>query len=124
MFFELLVCLSLISLNIILISICFDSWQKYKRFDIASDVWLSKEFSFVNFGVFSYDKLQHFIVGFILGLLSGSPITFTLSIFASILWEVKDGLYSYKVGGKWGGDGFSIKDLFAQFIGLIIGYFL
>ena len=37
----------------------------------------------------------------------------------SLLWEIKDGLFSYKKYGYWGGDGFSYRDHAAATIGQI-----
>lgn len=122
MFFNILFSIFIFFFNVFLFVVIKDSWDRYRTFDVAKDKWTSIETTFISLWIFKYDKIQHFLVGCILGLASSNWFSFTLSITASTLWEVKDGTLSYKQLKKFGGDGFSIKDLFAQLLGLIITY--
>ena len=97
---------------------------------IARDLWGSEELSFVKYFPFLHkipiikkDKFQHFAGGFILGMMFGIKG----AEFAAF-WEVKDAVIPYeKLSGqwkKWGGDGFSWKDLVSTLAGVILGTFI
>jgi hypothetical protein len=94
-------------------------------FRFAHDKWNSKEDTFKLPGILAHDKVQHFIGGLLLALIS--PLA---SMIFWALWEVKDALLPWEHGyytwfpfiGKmnWGGDGFSYKDMISSWIGAII----
>lgn len=84
----------------------------------AKDSWFSVERTFSEKGLFRYDKIQHLVGGFILGLVFN---IYWASSF-NVLWEVKDGFLPYEKIGFLGGDGFSWKDASATQFGIMIGY--
>ena len=89
---------------------------KFQPWD--QDEWLSIQGS-----ILKYDKLEHLILS-IIGVLITS-LLFKIEIFLSlslifmvgITWEIRDGLIK-------NGQGFSKKDLIADFLGILIGYIL
>ena len=82
------------------------------------DKWLS-----LSGTVIPYDKVEHFILGVILGsfllLLPVSPF-FGLFLFslAAIGWEIRDGVTPYNSAGNI--EGFSWKDLIADYAGGLV----
>lgn len=93
-------------------------------FNLAHDRWDSKETSFVSWWILKYDKVQHLLGGILLGFVFYDDKSYILNYRATILnvlWEIKDGLVSYKFAGKFGGDGFSYKDLTMTQTGIFIG---
>jgi len=93
------------------------------QFLIANDTWTSRETTFTKTGLMAYDKVQHFLGGFLFAILN---VWFSIAFW--LLWEIKDGFISYKKGYitnwpiryNWGGDGFSWRDLVASWIGALI----
>jgi hypothetical protein len=89
---------------------------KFQPWD--QDKWFSSQGS-----ILKYDKLEHLILSVIGVLVSvfllkiEILLTFSLILLLGIAWEIRDGLIK-------NGQGFSKKDLIADFIGLLIGYFL
>ena len=89
-------------------------WLKWSR-----DRWLSR-----NGTILPYDKAEHLVVSAILAyfaiqfmpLLAGC----LLVLFIGSLWELKDGYMPYEIYGWYGGEGFSWKDLIADFVGILI----
>ena len=89
---------------------------KFQPWD--QDEWLSTQGS-----ILKYDKLEHLILS-VIGVLI-TALLFKIEIFLSlslifmmgITWEIRDGLIK-------NGQGFSKKDLIADFTGLLIGYFI
>ena len=80
------------------------------------DKWLSREGTLIPF-----DKIEHFILGF-LGIIIGilligihPEIIIIIGVIAAVGWEIKDGIFSY---------GFSWKDLIADVVGIGIGYLI
>ena len=73
--------------------------------------------------ILKYDKLEHLILS-VIGVLITS-LLFKIEIFLSlslifmvgITWEIRDGLIK-------NGQGFSKKDLIADFLGILVGYIL
>jgi len=91
------------------------------RFRFAKDKWLSREYTFAESGLLSYDKFQHFIGGFLFALIN--PV---FSMIFWFLWEVKDGflrweedkyITNWPLKYNWGGDGFSWRDMLAAWLG-------
>jgi VanZ family protein len=96
-------------------------WLKWK-----DDSFFSKQGMIIR-----YDKLEH--------LLGCFGLTFILIIFsmftemsilipgivtfiAGLLWEVKDGYLDWEKYNRWGGEGFSWKDLIANLVGILLAY--
>jgi len=102
------------------------------KFRIAKDKWNSKEFTFAEKGLLSYDKFQHFLGGFIFAFIfsffTSCYIGSVLSILFWFLWEIKDAILDWEDGYcthfpikyNWGGDGFSYKDFIAACGGVIL----
>ncbi len=76
------------------------------------DDWLSKQGS-----ILPFDKLEHFILAFVGALFLPSWI---VSI-VSVLWEIKDGMIPYDGVNV---QGFSWKDLIADFAGIALAMLL
>jgi len=103
-------------------------------FRFAKDKWLSREFTFAESGLLSYDKFQHLAGGMfvcIIGtlVLKSIAIGMIVSMVFWFLWEVKDALLRYEeehyvthwlMWYNWGGDGFSWKDMVAAWAGAMI----
>lgn len=107
-------------------------WRK------AKDHWDSRDFTFTDQGLLSYDKFQHgffSLIGTVLIhlFLRAMEIEATIliapftCIFLGLLWEIKDGFIpdihpNYIRIGRFyycfGGDGFSYKDLLADWLGV------
>lgn len=93
------------------------------KLEFAHDTWTSRETIFTKTDLLSYDKVQHFLGGFLFAILN-----IWFSIVFWLLWEIKDGFISYKKGYitnwpiryNWGGDGFSWRDLIASWLGVLI----
>ncbi|MDQ7052701.1 MAG: hypothetical protein Q9P14_07365 [candidate division KSB1 bacterium] len=86
----------------------------------ARDSWLSRGGL-----ILTYDKLEHFLTYLSLtsiGTLLQFDKTIPALILIGILWEIKDALLPYEKAGFWGGDGFSWKDLLANFAGIALGF--
>lgn len=74
------------------------------------------------------DKVHHFWAGLILelvgllifGFLQWLPVTIVLAV-SFLLWECKDAVVPWEEYGRWGGDGFSWKDLACSYVGILIG---
>ena len=60
-------------------------------FKLAKDSWTSQEYTISKTGLLSFDKAQHYIAGFFLGLLS--PWVALIILF---IWEVKDGFLDWR----------------------------
>lgn len=106
----LLGCFTLAGLPIIR-KVYFKPWKK--------DKWLSKSGT-----ILKYDKLEHFILAFILfWLWNFLPIeawfAVVISWWIGFVWECKDGLWAYD---KINIEGFSWKDLIANTFGILLGY--
>ena len=84
-------------------------------FRIAQDIWFSQEKSIFKSGILSYDKIQHFLGGLILGYFFGY-----YGLIHANLWEIKDAYLPYEKQGAIGGDGFSVKDDLATMLGVVI----
>lgn len=98
--------------------------MKYFRF--ANDKMNSKENSifklpllsyFAKFRILQFDKVQHLLLGVVLGLFGN----LTFATIFNLSWEVKDGLLPYEKYGSIGGDGFSFRDFSATQIGIFVG---
>jgi len=99
------------------------------NFRFAKDKWLSQEFTFVQSGLLSYDKFQHFLGGAAFSLVVTIFADWIVGLISSMLfwfiWEIKDGFLDYENGYftdfpiryNWGGDGFSWKDMLAAWAG-------
>ncbi|HEA19674.1 hypothetical protein LCGC14_2100560 [marine sediment metagenome] len=93
--------------------------MKYRWVKWHDDKWLSRQGS-----ILPWDKAEHAIVSAILAyfatlllpLLAGC----LLVLFIGSLWELKDSIMPWEKYGFWGGDGFSWKDLIADFVGILI----
>ncbi len=89
-------------------------WLKWR-----DDHWLSKQGTII-----PYDKAEHALGSAILAYFATffMPLLFAclLIMVAGYLWEVKDGYMHYEVYGWFGGEGFSWKDLIADFVGILI----
>jgi VanZ family protein len=88
---------------------------KFQPWD--QDEWLSSQGS-----ILKYDKLEHLLLS-VIGVLIAVfllkieiLLALSLMLLLGIAWEIRDGLIT-------NGQGFSIKDLIADFIGVLIGYF-
>jgi hypothetical protein len=104
------------------------------KFRIAKDKWFSKEYTFSNKGLSSYDKFQHFIGGVVATLLLTFfftvPLALTGSMLFWFLWEVKDGIIPWEARPvtkwpilyNWGGDGFSWRDMIAAWAGALSAF--
>jgi len=82
------------------------------------DEWFSTQGS-----ILKYDKLEHLLLS-VIGVLIcvylfKFELLFSLAIIflLGIAWEIKDGLIK-------NGQGFSRKDLIADFVGIMLAYFL
>lgn len=93
------------------------------RFTFAKDRWDSKDGLLI-----PYDKVEHFLSYFaltiFLSFFAGPPAVFVALLVAGVVWEVKDAIVSYRRNPFWGGDGFSWKDLLANFAGMLLGALL
>ncbi len=93
--------------------------MRYRWVDWNRDRWLSMQGT-----ILPYDKAEHAIVSAILTLIAMifMPLAMAclLVLFIGSLWEIKDGYMHYEVYGWFGGEGFSWKDLIADFIGIAI----
>jgi len=84
----------------------------------ATDTWTSQDGRFI-----VYDKMEHAIRGaitFLLALGFGLPAPLLCTVLFALLWEVKDGYMDWQRWGFWGGDGFSWRDVVADFLGGLI----
>jgi hypothetical protein len=75
------------------------------------DTWTSTEGT-IQWGYFRYDKVEHLILGFLIGLWS-----ILLAIGLNVGKESWDEFVPSSKFGKFGGDGFSFHDLIAGLIG-------
>ena len=82
------------------------------------DDWISTQGT-----ILKYDKLEHLLLALIGVLicvyLINLELFFSLALMflIGIAWEIRDGLIK-------NGQGFSRKDLIADFIGIVLGYFI
>ena len=88
--------------------------MNFKYLPWKQDEWLSKQGTIIK-----YDKLEHLILS-LLGVILFAYIfkfelflSFALTFLIGIAWEIRDGLIK-------NGQGFSRKDLVADFIGLLL----
>lgn len=92
--------------------------MNFKFLSWTQDQWLSKQGT-----VLKYDKSEHLILSvlgvFLLVRVLKLEIFFSLALvfLIGIIWEIRDGLIK-------NGQGFSKKDLIADFAGILIAYFL
>jgi hypothetical protein len=91
---------------------------------IARDKWKSTDGMFLK-----YDKIEHGVGSLLLfWLLSFLFLSTTESasgsFLAGVAWELKDGHLPYEKWGWFGGEGFSIKDIAANSIGISFGVYL
>jgi len=97
----------------------FISSLSYANF-FAHDKWNSTDGL-----ILKYDKLEH-ALGTSMLYISLKCYGFNtenatrICIIGSIWWEIKDAILPYEEYGLIGGDGFSVKDLCFNFIGLYI----
>ena len=88
-------------------------------FKFANDKWNSRQGFII-----AYDKLEHFLGSFVLAYFLSlwvNPLLSAMTTFTlGFLWEIKDAFYPYEVYGILGGDGFSYKDLAADYIGAML----
>lgn len=89
----------------------------YRWLKWSSDRWLSR-----NGTILPYDKAEHALVSAALTLIATilMPLAFAclLVLFIGALWEQKDAVMPYEKYGWFGGEGFSWKDLIADFVGI------
>jgi len=91
----------------------------------ANDSWNSQQHQFTDRGPLKYDKVQHFIGGYLFGLFS-----WRIGLAFWFAWEIKDALIPWERGyvtmwpieHNWGGDGFSWRDMLASWTGVGCGY--
>ncbi|MDD2869651.1 hypothetical protein [Neomegalonema sp.] len=87
---------------------------------IAKSHWASK-----NGTLLVYDKIEHFLCGFILFVIlwcKWDTIPALLGvIFVGFMWEIKDGFMPWEKYGFWGGEGFCWKDLVSTVAGALLG---
>ena len=82
------------------------------------DDWISTQGT-----ILKYDKLEHLLLALIGVLICvyflkiEALLSLSLILLLGIAWEIKDGLIK-------DGQGFSRKDLIADFIGILMGYFI
>jgi len=80
--------------------------------DWNDDKWNSQSGT----GIISkYDKTEHFVVAGAIALYD-----WKVALVASVGWEIKDALVPYEKYGWIGGEGFSVKDLLADCIGIVV----
>lgn len=91
---------------------------KPEKFTWAQDHLFTREFSLFKYGILTYDKLQHYLIGFIFIMVDASLSNVLFTIINLAFWELKDGFLNYKKYGIIGGDGFSIIDLFVGYLGV------
>ena len=88
-------------------------------FRLANDQWDSRQGFII-----PYDKLEHALGSLILACFLSlflSPLLSALTTLTlGVLWEIKDALFPYEVYGILGGDGFSFKDLAADYLGILL----
>lgn len=92
--------------------------MNFKFLPWNKDEWLSTQGT-----ILKYDKLEHLILA-VLGVIVFVYIfnlelylSLALTLLLGIIWEIRDGLIK-------NGQGFSIKDLIADFAGILISYFI
>jgi len=92
--------------------------MKFKFLSWDQDEWLSTQGT-----ILKYDKLEHLILAVISALILVYILkieiflSLALTFLLGILWEIKDGLIK-------NGQGFSKKDLIADFAGMVIAYLI
>ena len=90
------------------------SWQK--------DKWSSQ-----NGLAFKYDKLDHFVGSMALSAICeqiNAKNGLKMAVAAGFFWEVKDAIVPWEKYGRWGGEGFSSKDLIADIGGIILSHYI
>ncbi len=92
--------------------------MKLKILPWDKDEWLSRQGT-----ILPFDKLEHFLLA-LLCVLSGilllkinPQVVITIVSLIGIGWEIKDGLIPNSQGFSW-------KDLIADFAGISLGYFI
>ncbi len=96
--------------------------MKSTNFRWAHDSWLSRGGLVVK-----YDKLEHalaYFVGSVFLLWLGLPYdeVFFFLFLAGVMWEIKDAHIPFETYGKFGGDGFSWRDIIANLTGIFAGF--
>jgi len=93
--------------------------MRYRWLKWSDDKWLSIQGS-----ILYYDKIEHALTSAILAYFTTLYMPLLLAclvvLFVGILWEIKDGYMYWEEYGWFGGEGFSWKDLIADFVGIVI----
>lgn len=88
-------------------------------FRFAHDRWTSRQGLII-----PYDKLEHLLGSFLLTLFLSiflNPYLLALTTLTlAVLWEIKDALFPFETYGILGGDGFSFRDLAADYLGILL----
>lgn len=82
-------------------------------------------FKSTNGTIYRYDKVEHFVGSAVLThtlMYISDEKGWKYALLAGLAWELKDGFVPYEKYGKWGGEGFSPKDLLADASGVLTGY--
>ena len=89
----------------------------YRWLKWSSDKWFSRQGTVVPF-----DKIEHAVGSAALAvlLMIFFPVAWAclIAFVLGILWEIKDGFLHWEKYSWWGGEGFSWKDLSADFVGV------
>jgi len=101
------------------IALIFLAVSCFGQFRISNSSWDS------NCGLIINDKAEHFIAG---GLIYAGhrqnnvgPLKAVLATsIMAVLWEIKDGYFSYREHGIMGGEGFCWRDLLSSIAGAVI----
>ena len=91
--------------------------------DFRINNWRNDKWNTQSGAYIKYDKAEHFVGSFILtgALKPISPkYNWAISFSLHLIYEFKDALCHNEDFGKWGGEGFSAKDLLAGVGGIIL----
>ncbi len=91
--------------------------MKLRWLNWKDDKWFSTQGA-----ILRYDKPEHAVVSAILAYIATFLMPLLIACIVILLigfiWEYKDGLMDWEKYGWWGGEGFSWKDLIADFVGI------
>ncbi len=97
--------------------------KKLRWLNWKDDKWLSPHGAILH-----YDKMEHLLASAALAYVGTFFIPLLMACIVALLigflWEYKDGLMPYEKYGWFGGEGFSWKDLIADFVGIVIVFSL